>query len=42
MEWCGLDSSGSGCGEMAGYFEKNNEPLRFIKCGEFSDQQRNS
>ena len=31
MEQCGLDSSGPGCGEMAGSFEKDKKALRCIK-----------
>jgi hypothetical protein len=28
---CGLDASGSGQVPVAGYFEYDNEPLRFIR-----------
>jgi hypothetical protein len=34
---CGLDSSGSGCGPVAGSCEHGNETLRSIKGGEFLD-----
>jgi hypothetical protein len=34
---CGLDSSGSGYGLVAGSFEDGNEPSGSIKCREFLD-----
>jgi hypothetical protein len=34
---CGLDSSGSGQGPMAGFCEQSNEPSDSIKCWEFLD-----
>jgi hypothetical protein len=34
---CGLDSSGSGQGPMAGCCEHDNEPLGSVKGGEFLD-----
>jgi hypothetical protein len=34
---CGLDSSGSGYGPVAASYERSNEPLGFIKDGEFLD-----
>ena len=33
----GQDSSGSGCGQMAGTCKRGNEPSGSIKCGEFLD-----
>jgi hypothetical protein len=38
MVWgCGLDSFGSGQGQVAGSCEHGNEPSGSIKCGEFLD-----
>jgi hypothetical protein len=34
VEECGLESSGSGQGPVAGSCEHSNEPLGSIKCGE--------
>jgi hypothetical protein len=34
---CGLNSSGSSQGPVAGSCEHGNEPSGFIKCAEFSD-----
>ena len=34
---CGLDRAGSGQGQVAGTFERGNEPSGSIKCGEFLD-----
>jgi hypothetical protein len=34
---CGLDSSGSGCGPIAGSYERGNETLGSIKGGDFLD-----
>jgi hypothetical protein len=33
----GLDGAGSGYGKVASCFKCGNEPLGFIKCGEFLD-----
>jgi hypothetical protein len=42
LKWvCGLDSSGSGQGGMAGWCEHDNEPLGSTKCGEFRDLPSN-
>jgi hypothetical protein len=32
MEWCGLDWSGSGLGQVEGSCEGGNEPSGSIKC----------
>jgi hypothetical protein len=34
---CGLNSSGSGQGQVAGSYEHSNEPSDSIKCREFLD-----
>jgi hypothetical protein len=34
---CGLDTSGSGLGPVAGSCEHDNEPSVFIRVGEFLD-----
>jgi hypothetical protein len=39
MVWgCGLDSFGSGQGQVTGSCEHGNEPSGSIKCGKFLDQ----
>jgi hypothetical protein len=42
MGGCGLDSSGSGEGKIAGYFEKCEEQWCSIKCSGFIDLKRYS
>jgi hypothetical protein len=41
MGECGLDSAGSGKGELAGCSECGNEPSSSIKCWELLDCLRN-
>jgi hypothetical protein len=41
MGWYGLDSSGSGYGPVAGYFEHGIEFSVSIKCWEIVEQPRN-
>jgi len=43
MTWgCGLDSSNSGKGPIAGYCEHSNEPPGSVKSGKFVDYLRDS
>jgi hypothetical protein len=42
MEGRGLDSSGSGYGQVTGCSEHINEPSSFIKCGEVLDWLNNN
>ena len=35
---CGLDYSGSGFGQVVGYFERGSELFDSIKCGEFLEK----
>jgi len=37
MEWCGLDSSGSGCRPLAAPYGNDNEPSGSVKDEEFLD-----
>jgi hypothetical protein len=36
----GLDRSGSGYGQVAGFCERGNKPSGSMKCGEFLDKLR--